>query len=287
MNIGIIGSENSHAAAVAKLINVEKGIPGFKVTHIWGEKDEFAAKTAETGKIPTIVKRPTDMLGKVDGVMIDHRDGAFHIAAARPFVKARYPVFVDKPMTRSLAEARAFLKLRKACRAPVCTMSSIYYHEDMPGVQKRLAQIGRLRLLRLSGPGDWNSPWGGIWFYGIHQVEMMVHLLGAGATAASMSKNGKDCTAVVSYPEGLTVEMSFLTDCPYRFNLQAIGHDGSVDWAMGHDPKTLHCTTRIFTKMFRTRKEPFTDERMLAPIAILEAMEKSLERNKPVAVAKV
>lgn len=287
MNIGIVGAENSHAVSVAKLINVEKAFKGVRVTHLWGEKDEFSQKTAEGGQIPNVVAKPTDMLGKVDGVMIDHRDGKFHIAAARPFVKAGFPVFVDKPMCRSLAEAKAFLKFRKACRAPVCTMSSIYYHQDMPATAKKLKALGRLRLLRLSGPGDWQSQWGGIWFYGIHQVELMVHLLGTGAREVSMSKNGKDCTAVVAYPEGLTVAMNFLVEAPYQFRIQAIGHDGSLDFCMGHDPKTLHCTTKIFTTMFRTKKEPFTDERMLAPIAILEAMEKSLERKTPVTVAKV
>jgi predicted dehydrogenase len=287
VNIGIIGAENSHAGQVAKYINVEKGVKGFAVTHLWGEKDEFAAKTAEQGQIPTIVKDIEDMLGEVDGVMIDHRDGKFHLAAAKPFVKAGYPVFVDKPMSRSLAEAKAFLKFRKAHRAPVCTMSSIYYHEDMPGVVKRLAKLGRLRSLRLSGPGDWNSQWGGIWFYGIHQVELMVHLVGPAAQEASLTVNGKDCTAIVNYPEGLTVSMNFLTECPYRFDIQAIGHEGTLDYSMGHDPKTLHCTTGIFTKMFRTRKEPFTEERMLVPVAILEAMEKSLAQKTPVAVAAI
>jgi hypothetical protein len=57
--------------------------------------------------------------------------------------------------------------------------------------------------------------------------------------------------------------------------------------SLGHDPKTLAATTRIFTQMFRTRKEPFSDQRMLAPIAVLEAMAKSLSKNKPVSVAKV
>jgi len=285
MKIGIIGAENSHAASVAKLINVDKAFKGCQVTHIWGEKDEWAKQTAEKGQIPTIVAKCTDMLGEVDGVMIDHRDGKYHLAAAKPFVKAGYPVFVDKPMSRSLAEAKAFLKFRKG-KAPVCTMSSIYYHEDMPATAKKLKQIGRLRLLRLSGPGDWQSQWGGIWFYGIHQVELMVHLLGPGAQEVSMSVNGKDCTGIVNYPEGLTVAMNFLTDCPYRFQIQAIAHEGTVDFTMGHDPKTLNCTTGLFTKMFRTGKEPFTDERMLAPIAILEAMEKSLAAKKPVKVAK-
>jgi predicted dehydrogenase len=287
MNIGIIGAENSHAVSVAKLVNVEKAFKGVRVTHLWGEKEEFSKKTAEAGQIPTIVARQTDMLGQVDGVMIDHRDGKLHLAAARPFVKAGVPTFVDKPVCRSLAEAKAFLKFRKAAKTPICTMSSIPYHEDMPATQKKLKGLGRLRLLRLSGPGDWASQWGGIWFYGIHQVELMVHLLGVGATQAAMSVNGKDCTAVVNYPQGLTVEMAFLVDAPYEFRIQAIGHEGSLDFKMGHDPKTLHCTTRIWAKMFSTKKEPFTDQRMLAPIAVLEAMEKSVAKKTPVAIAKV
>jgi predicted dehydrogenase len=287
MKIGIVGAQNSHAASVARLVNVEKAVRGFAVTHLWGETDPLARTTAESGQIPVIVARPADMLGQVDGVMIDHRDGQYHLAAARPFVKAGVPVFVDKPMCRSLAAARRFLALRRACGAPVCTLSSIPYHRDLPAVQKEIRLLGRLRLLRLSGPGDFRSPWGGIWFYGIHQAELMVHLLGIGAREVSASVNGDDCTAVVAYPEGLTAVMSFLVDAPYQFTLQAIGHGGSLEVDMEHDPESLARTTRIFTRMFRTRKEPFADQRMLAPIAVMEAMEKSLARRTPVSVPQV
>ena len=63
MKIGIVGAENSHAAAIARLINVERKFPGASVDYLWGETREFAEKTAEAGQIATIVKRPESMLG--------------------------------------------------------------------------------------------------------------------------------------------------------------------------------------------------------------------------------
>jgi hypothetical protein len=42
LNIGIVGAENSHTAAIAKVLNVEKRVPGVRVTHVWGETAAFA-----------------------------------------------------------------------------------------------------------------------------------------------------------------------------------------------------------------------------------------------------
>ena len=50
--VGIVGAENSHTAAIGKLINVEKRIPGVKVTHVWGETKALARKAAEVAQIP-------------------------------------------------------------------------------------------------------------------------------------------------------------------------------------------------------------------------------------------
>jgi hypothetical protein len=46
LNIGIVGAENSHTAAIAKVINVEKRVRGVRVTHVWGETKAFAEKAA-------------------------------------------------------------------------------------------------------------------------------------------------------------------------------------------------------------------------------------------------
>ena len=79
MKIGIIGAENSHATWYAKTINNENKFPGVKVVSIWGETPEFADKAAKAGNIPTIVKTPEELIGKVDAIIIDHRSGALHL----------------------------------------------------------------------------------------------------------------------------------------------------------------------------------------------------------------
>ena len=63
ITIGIIGAENSHTAAIAKAINVEKSIKGVKVEYVWGETSEFA-KNAAKGKAHPI--QPSSTGGEID-----------------------------------------------------------------------------------------------------------------------------------------------------------------------------------------------------------------------------
>ena len=84
IRVGIIGAENSHSTNFGKMFNIEKKFPGVEITHIWGETDEFARKTAEAGKIPNIVKDPKEMLGKIDALIVDHRHAKYHLEAATP-----------------------------------------------------------------------------------------------------------------------------------------------------------------------------------------------------------
>lgn len=287
MNIGFVGAENSHTKSVAVVLNVEKIVRGVRATHVWGETRAFARRAAEEGQIPNIVSDPADMIGAVDGVMIDHRDGKYHAAAAVPFIKAGIPVFVDKPMTTSLLEAKRLLKLRAECGTPLCTMSSLPYLPAVQEARQKLKSIGQLRSLHLYGPGDYRSKYGGIWFYGIHQAALLTDLLGPGAQRATMSINGKDSMAVVTYPDGLTVTMHFVVGAPYMFHIAAVGHGGTFEMPIPHDQGTYATTVRIFTKMFRTGKEPFSEAEMLAPLAVLTTMERSLKTRTSAKIPSV
>jgi predicted dehydrogenase len=273
--LGIIGAENSHTAAIAKLLNVEQAFPEFRVTHVWGETAEFAQKAAEAGQIPTIVADPAEMLGQVDCIMADHRDGRHHVAAVTPFVEAGVPVFVDKPLSTSLAEAKRFLRLRRKLRVPVTTLSSVPHQASVAGIRQRLQEIGPLRTLHLCGPGDPDSPYSGVFFYGIHQVDLMVELLGVEPVSVMTQRNGKAFTAVVSYPNELTVTIS-MPGGVKGFLVGATGGNGVMHVPVANDANPYQVTTGLFTRMFETGTEPFDDRRMLAPVAVLEAIQKSL-----------
>lgn len=280
--IGIIGAENSHAAAIAKAINVEHSHPGFAVTHLWGETETFAANTAKAGAIPMIVRDPAEMLGQVDGVMVDHRDGRYHVSAARPFVEAGLPVFVDKPLSTSLEEARTLLRLRRERGVAVTTLSALPYQSCIQGIRDQLATIGTVKGVHLNGPGDPQSPYGGIFFYGIHQVDVMVALFGTGACSVTATGEEGTFTGVVRYPGGLTVTIGM--PGAKGFSLTAIGSAGSFHAPIAMDSQPYAATTALFTGMFASGTEPFDDARMLAPIAVLEALQTALVQACPVKV---
>jgi predicted dehydrogenase len=91
IKIGIIGAENSHARGFGKLFNIDKKFHGVEVKYVWGETETFALDSMKRGGIPNMVKDPEEMLGKIDDLIVDHRDGKFHLEATIPFVKAGIP----------------------------------------------------------------------------------------------------------------------------------------------------------------------------------------------------
>jgi predicted dehydrogenase len=285
--MGIIGSENSHAIAVADIINVRKRVKGIAVTHVWGETDEFARAAAEKGRIPTIVRDPRAMLGEVDCVMADHRDGRYHADAVRPFLNAGIPCFVDKPLTCSLAEARSLLALAKRKNAALTSFSALVVQSCIPRIRKELEGLGKRRVAHINGPGDYKSPYSGIFFYGIHVTDLLVEFFGPEAARVSASKNGANCTAVVNYPEGFTVTLNFFTGGPWTWSVAAVGEKGSMMRDIVSDADFYLNGVRTIVRMFKTGKPPFDDKRLLAPIAILEAIWKSLDSDRPVTVNRL
>lgn len=287
MRLGIVGAENSHTIAIAKELNIDHLVKGFQVTHVWGETTEYARKAAEAGQIPHIVRKPEDMIGQIDCVMIDHRHGKHHVPAAMPFVKARLPIFMDKPLAVSLRQAGAFLDLCKRKKVPVTTMSAIPLQKGVKDVQRALRPLGTLRVVHLDGPGHYRSPYGGIWFYGIHQVDLMIELLGPNPQAVQMNVN-KDCsTAVVNYRDDLTATITFTYPSIKTYSVKAYGAEGDWSGQVVQDANLFERSTKLFTTMFRTGKEPFSRQRMLAPLAVLEAMAQSLKTGRKVKITQV
>ena len=108
--IGILGTENSHAAAFTKIFNAASAdgkfeYPDMKVVMVGGNyPDQNTALAAKYNL--AVADNPLDMLGMVDAIMVTARDGKYHASFARPFIEAGLPVFIDKPITSDPDEAR-------------------------------------------------------------------------------------------------------------------------------------------------------------------------------------
>jgi predicted dehydrogenase len=287
LRIGIVGAENSHSRRIAESVNLKKKLKGVRVEAIWGEKMAWAEDVAGATGIPTIVRKPEHLIGMVDAAIVDHRDGKYHLPAARPLLEARLPLFVDKPFCCSVAEGKRFLARARRLRVPVVSFGVVPLQKSFEGIRKKLRKIGALASVTTSGPADLCSKYSGVFFYGIHQIDMIVRAVGLDFTHARINRSGRGGTATMWYSDGLVATANLLAKRGPGFHFCAVGEKGVVSELIAYDKDPYLTGITTFVKMFRGGKPLYDQREILAPIAVLEALQKSLKRGgKKVKVGK-
>src|SRR5690349_14259413 len=130
LKLGILDFDTSHVVEFTKRLNhkgiaedqwvegaqVVVGCPGD--SKIMPERIPGYAKEMERLGVPLVAK-PEEMIGKVDGMLIESQEGTPHLEKARPFIDAGLPCFIDKPFTCGLADARKIVELARSKRVPI------------------------------------------------------------------------------------------------------------------------------------------------------------------------
>ncbi len=280
MIIGIIGAENSHTAAIAKTINVDKLVKGFNVDYVWGETEKYAKDAAKKGSIANIVDKPKDMLGKVDAVIVDHRHPKYHLKPVTPFIKKGIPAFVDKPFCYRSEEGSEFLEVASKSGAPVTSFSVLPHQKSFKRFVKKLDSAGDILAGETWGPCDLLSKWGGIFFYGIHQVDMILKAFGYNVSKVLVTANGNGATGQLMYPDGKIVTMHLINEGCSGFGIGVIGSKKNIHQDIVFDENPYLTGIKTFTKMFKTGQEPESADEMLIPVKVLEALEKSVKSKQ-------
>jgi predicted dehydrogenase len=279
MRIGIIGAENSHTVGLGKMFNIDKKFPGVEVTHLWGETDGFANKAAEEGKIPNIVKDPKEMLGKIDALIVDHRHAKYHLEAAKPFVKAGIPAFIDKPFCYRVKEGKEFLEMARKVGTPVTSFSSIAQSYATYDIKQQLETMGEINHVVRFGPVDLDSEYGGVFFYGVHLLQPIMFMFGEDIQRVKITRNGKKGSASLVFKSGLYATL-ILKNLAYGWETFVETKNGVIELKSRvpeSEPGKMYVD---MVEMFRTHKEPRSHHSILNEVAVLEALEKSAANEK-------
>ncbi len=279
ITIGIIGAENSHTRGFGKLFNIDKKFPGVEVKYVWGETEEFAKDAMEKGQIPKMVKDPKEMLGKIDALIVDHRHGKFHLDAARPFVEAGIPSFIDKPFCYRLEEGVEFLKMARRVGTPVTSFSSIAQNAETFDMAEQVKELDEITHVIRSGRVDINSQYGGVFFYGPHTIQPLMYMFGEDVEKVRIIKNDKNSGASLVFSNGMLASLVFTTQA-YGWQTFVESKDGIVELKPRVKEEYPGRNYMDMVEMFRTGKEPRSHESILKGIAVLEALEKSVESGQ-------
>ncbi len=278
ITIGIIGAENSHSWGYGKMFNIDKKFAGVEVKYIWGETDEFAKVAMERGNIPNQVKDPSEMLGKIDALIVDHRHAKYHLEPAIPFVKAGIPTFIDKPFCYRAAQGKAFLQIAREAGTSVSSYSSNAHSAATFDLKEQVRNIEGISQVIRTGPVDLDSEYGGVFFYGVHMVQTLMNIFGEDVEQVRISRNGSQGNASLKFSSGLFATLVFTKSRGWETFIEA------SDKFIKLKPRVQESDPPIsyvdMVEMFRTGKEPRSHQSMLNCVSVLEALEKSAKNEK-------
>jgi predicted dehydrogenase len=190
LRAGMIGLDTSHVPAFAKIFNSPKAtgdLAGIKVvagypggTDIPASRDRVKGFTEQLrGMGIEIVETIPQLLEKVDVVLLESVDGRIHRREAIPVILAGKPLFIDKPVAGSLADAIVIYDLARKQNVPCFSSSSLRF---APGIQELLKneKLGTMAGAVTWGSCSYQEGTPDMFFYGIHGIEPLYALMGTG-----------------------------------------------------------------------------------------------------------
>jgi len=244
----------------------EVGIPGAQVTHIWTDEPSEARAVAAAARIPHVVERMEDVIGQVNAVIIATDDGADHVRRARPFVEAGLPIFVDKPLATTREELAQFIAWKES-GARILSSSGMRYAPELAALDGR-----SWRWLTSITCKSWER-------YGIHALEPVFRILGAGFThVRSEAQDGSDIVYCL-HRSGAQATIAAIADAVGSFGtIHAYGIEGEQYVRMRDTYTTFRNQLVAVVEWLRTGVEPYpfrdTIELMAILIAAIESREK-------------
>lgn len=296
LRAGMIGLDTSHVTAFAKILSNPKNegdLAGVKIvagfpggTDIPASKDRVAGftKTLRETYNVEIVDSIAALLPKVDVVFLESVDGRPHLEQVRPVLKAGKPVFIDKPVAGSLADAIQIYALAKETKTPCFSSSSLRFG---PGVQaiRNDPKIGEIIGCDSYGPSPIEPTHPDLFWYGIHGCELLFAIMGAGCETV-VRTNTKDTDKVVGTWKGGRVG-SFrgirAGKADYGATVFGKAGVGQAGGSGGYEP-----LLKEICKFFKTGTAPVSPEETLDLFAFMEAADESKRKGgAPVTIESV
>ena len=295
LKAGVIGLDTSHVPAFAKIFNNPKttgDLAGIKVvvgypggTEIPASRDRVKGFTEQLrGMGIEIVDSIPKLLEKVDVVLLESVDGRIHLQEAVPVIKAGKPLFIDKPVAGSLADAIAIYELAKKHNVPCFSSSSVRFS---PGIQELLKneQLGTIVGAVTWGSCTYQEGTPDMFFYGIHGIEPLYALMGTGCeTVTRIQTIDTDVVSGV-WKDGRIGMYRGIRKNKADFGAVVFGSKAIVQSGREGGYEEL---CREIGRFFKTRKVPVQPEETIEIIAFMEAADESKRQGgAPVALAGV
>lgn len=288
LRIGIIGLDTSHVIAFSKIINGEnppENLKGARIVAAFpggspdlpSSADRVEGFTQQIRAMDIeIVDTIEELLPKVDAVLLESVDGRVHWDQVQPVIRAKKPVYVDKPIAASLVDTIAILEYAKLHQVPIFSSSSSRF---TPGYQEIVddPQTGRVMGAAVYGRTSPLPFHPDLFNYGIHGTELLFTLMGEGCQSVrTVTTDGFDHVTGQWDSGRVGSYWGIKEPIAARISATIVGEKKTAYVDSYYDYKPL---VNEIVKFFRSGEAPVPMNETIEIVAFLTAAEQSKAEN--------
>lgn len=287
IRVGMIGLDTSHVIAFTRILNDPDDpdhVPGAKVVAAFkggsldlpssvDRIDGFTKTLVEDYGVELVDDIPT-LCDKVDAVLLESVDGRVHLEQVKPVFAAGKPVFIDKPLAASLADANEIARLGKLTGTPWWSASSLRYS----GAAEELAQVRGITGAVSWGPApiepthELDLSW-----YGIHPVELLYSVMGPGCVRVQRTYTPGADVITGQWADGRLGVVRTIRDGKRGYGAVAFGADEVK--TSTHAGAAYASMLRDVVQFFETGEPPVSNAETLEIFRFLDAALRSKQQS--------
>ena len=285
--VAILGCENSHANNFLTFVLKDKLVNDVEVVGVYSEYEEAGRELHDKFGV-YVADSYDEFVGKVDGIIITARHGDNHYKYAKPYIASGIPMFIDKPITCTEEDAKAFVDELKAHQVPVCGGSMCVLPDLIQDLKKLVENEEKGKVVGgyMRAPMNLDNEWGGFYFYTQHLVQMTTEIFGCYPESVQAFQNGNCINCTVRYKD-YDVNLLFVdSNGVYYAGVSAAeAFVGGTCLATGEDyTQGFQREFMEFYELLTRRKQKYSYRDFFAPVYILNAIDRSLKSGKEEAV---
>lgn len=296
LRLGMVGLDTSHCIAFSDLLNLPDNphhVPGGTIAVAYpGGSQEFSLSRDRVHNITAqlqekhqlkIVDSIEAVAAESDAIFLESVDGRQHLAQFKQLAPFKKPVFIDKPLTTSVEEARALWDLAHEYGVPVFSCSSIRYAVGIADLGADMT----VRGCEAFGPMAVLPDFPGLFWYGIHSAEVLFAKMGCGCQQVRVMKTDTADVVVGTWADGRIGTL-------YGYRIPKQGTFGATVFTTGG---LFHGTAKTtppyyaallphVIEFFNTGVSPIPEEETMEIIAFLAAANRSRETGEAVQLSQ-
>lgn len=275
--IVILGCENSHADAFIECVQKRPEFSDIEIMGVYSDDAAAAQKLHSKFSVPVMASYD-EAAGQVDGVVITARHGDLHAPFAQPYLQKGVAMFIDKPLTICPREAAQLMGQLKALEIPVVGGSSLRHCFEVQTVrQAQLAQVSGPTVGGVArAPMNSNNPYGGFYFYTAHLVEIVLTAFGRCPNAVQALYDPAGNLTVLFFYGGFTIT-GLYTEGGGEYYISRFALNGSQGGCVagGQGKQWYYQEFSEFVQLMKGGSMPLSYSELLAPVAVLEAIDRA------------